>query len=1085
MTALTKQRKLHVTFSTTLNNLNLKPGVYGSDKKPVLSTDTEGEPHTSYTFMRNSGLIFLLGALSLSLAADVKSTLDSSGIIASFPGDETYAAASSSFNLRFSYQPTAITYPRSVEEVSKVVKIGAEAKLPVVARSGGHSYIANGLGGGDGAIVVDLSNLKNITVHQEAGIAIIETGNRLGDIATTLGKFGLGLPHGSCAYVGIGGHAASGGFGFASRMWGLTLDTISAINIVLANGTSVTATSQYNADLFWASRGAASSFGIVTSIQVKIFSAPSTGTIFQYSWDGISSETAATILGGIQRFIHTGDVPPHLGGEINLFKGSVIGEISISFAGGWYAPHETLNATVRPLLAALPPVSRTSFFTGTYLETAENLAGGSLDTTAPDGHDAFYAKSLMTPEASPISDKAMLAYTTYLATEGFNAEVGWFIQMELYGGKTSAINAVSLDATSFAHRRSLFSIQFYSSAPNNVPPYPESGFAFLDGLVSSITSNSPTGWGYGAYPNYIDDRLADWRYRYYGAHYTRLRHLKSVYDPYNVFHFPTSGREMCWLTKYCLFAVVLPITLAADLKGSLTASGISASFPGDSSYSSASAAFNRRFTFAPGAVVYPKTPQEVSQVVAIGASQGLKVVARSGGHSYIANGLGGRNGSIVVDLKNFKKVTVNSAQGTAVIEAGNRLGDVATALANNGRAMPHGTCAYVGIGGHAAYGGFGFASRMWGLSLDTIQAVNIVLANGTTSRVTNDNNPDLFWALRGSAGSFGIVTSYEVKTFTAPPSATSYKYSWNLNFTTAATAISNFQKFVQTNIPSSLGAELVLGKGWSSGMIYFELSGVWYGNAGELNAILDPFLSKLPAYSTKVNKTGTYIQSVAYFAGGSLDTSAAAEERDTFYVKSLMTPESSPISNSALLAFTRYLAVQGFSSKTEWFIEMDLYGGKNSAVNAVPASATAFAQRSSTFTIQLYASSPGRQPPYPQYGFTFIDEDINGPLTFIHKGLPMRLSLTAHWAGLMGMPAQPSSVLVLTDSFTQRLYQLHRRQARRLYVKLYHFQELRNIDTQDNSGKLRYYGDHYNRLQGLKAQYDPKNLFDFPIGVTS
>ena len=70
-------------------------------------------------------------------------------------------------------------------------------------------------------------------------------------------------------------------------------------------------------------------------------------------------------------------------------------------------------------------------------------------------------------------------------------------------------------------------------------------------------------------------------------------------------------------------------------------------------------------------------------------------------HSYIANGLGGKNGSIVVDLRNFQKITVDDNAGTAVIEMGNRLGDIVTALAAHGRGLPHGTCPYVGIGGHA------------------------------------------------------------------------------------------------------------------------------------------------------------------------------------------------------------------------------------------------------------------------------------------------------------------------------------------------------------------------------------------------
>jgi FAD/FMN-containing dehydrogenase len=85
----------------------------------------------------------------------------------------------------------------------------------------------------------------------------------------------------------------------------------------------------------------------------------------------------------------------------------------------------------------------------------------------------------------------------------------------------------------------------------------------------------------------------------------------------------------------------------------------------------------------------------------LGAKYSFQVVSRSGGHSYIANGLGGKNGSFVVDMSNFKTVSVDPNTQVATIGPGNRLGDVALALNNAGRAMPHGTCPYVGIGGHS------------------------------------------------------------------------------------------------------------------------------------------------------------------------------------------------------------------------------------------------------------------------------------------------------------------------------------------------------------------------------------------------
>ncbi|KAG6915728.1 hypothetical protein DXG01_010250 [Tephrocybe rancida] len=461
-----------------------------------------------------SSLVTVLSALSYTVAqGDLKASLISQGINASFPGDPTYAVDSSAFNLRFSFKPAAIAFPRTVKEVSEVVKIGAGLKVTVVARSGGHSYIANGLGGRDGALIIDLQHLGNVTVDAGTGTAIIESGNRLGDIATALANVGRALPHGVCPYVGIGGHASFGGFGFSSRMWGLTLDTIVAVNTVLANGTAIRITAQNYPDLFWALRGSASSFGVTTSIEVKTFPAPPSATIFQYEWDLDANATAQGIE-AFQSFVQT-DIPPYLGGEINFSRGPTAGTVTFSLLGGWYAPVEGLNATLAPLLSQLPDNPRATLQTGSYLNSVTILAGEPLDTKShPDTHDTFYAKSLMTPESSPISKKAILAYATYMANEGFASKTEWFTQLELYGGRNSAINAVAPDATAFAHRSSTFTIQFYASAPGKVPPFPAYGFTFMDG-----------------------------RQRYYGTHYPRLRDLKDKYDPKDLFQFPTAIDE--------------------------------------------------------------------------------------------------------------------------------------------------------------------------------------------------------------------------------------------------------------------------------------------------------------------------------------------------------------------------------------------------------------------------------------------------------------------------------------------------------------------------------------------------------------
>lgn len=100
---------------------------------------------------------------------------------------------------------------------------------------------------------------------------------------------------------------------------------------------------------------------------------------------------------------------------------------------------------------------------------------------------------------------------------------------------------------------------------------------------------------------------------------------------------------------------------------------------------------------------------------------------------------------MVVDLENFQTITVD-VNGVAIVGAGVRLGNLALGLYNQAkRALPHGTCPGVGIGGHFTHGGYGYDSRKWGLALDTIVALDVVLANGSFVHVTSTNYPKLYY----------------------------------------------------------------------------------------------------------------------------------------------------------------------------------------------------------------------------------------------------------------------------------------------------------------------------------------------------
>ncbi|KZT64703.1 Glucooligosaccharide oxidase [Daedalea quercina L-15889] len=495
--------------------------------------------------------LIILCAAAIAAGSDLtlQSILDDDGIAAYFADQPDYQNASRSFNLRLPLQPVAVAYPNTPEEVARAVKAGASLGIPVSARSGRHSYAAYGLGGVNGHLVVDLSGIKDIHVDKVTGIAVIGAGNRLGDIAIALfNQAGRALPHGTCPLVGIGGHASYGGYGFTSRQWGLTLDAVIGATVVLANGTIVEASALQYPDLFWALRGAAPSFGIITHFHFHTFAAPTQPTFFNYFWS-LPLDQAVSAISLYQNFSFSPAIPKEIGFELNLFTGTNEGEIKLNLQGSYYGSPENFEPIVEPFLNAMPDQSTEPQVNVTsWLENQELLAGTTLASTDPStglavDHDTFYTKSLTTPLDTPMSLDAITALATWMSVEGWNTSAkNWFVQLELYGGISSQIQTVPSDATAYVNRNSLWTIQFYASSIDFMPPYPEDGIPFVDGLYNSVTANEPDAYKYGAYANYIDPLLTseEWHRLYYGSNYDRLRQIKTKFDPTGVFTFPQS-----------------------------------------------------------------------------------------------------------------------------------------------------------------------------------------------------------------------------------------------------------------------------------------------------------------------------------------------------------------------------------------------------------------------------------------------------------------------------------------------------------------------------------------------------------------
>jgi FAD/FMN-containing dehydrogenase len=199
-----------------------------------------------------------------------------------------------------------------------------------------------------------------------------------------------------------------------------------------------------------------------------------------------------------------------------------------------------------------------------------------------------------------------------------------------------------------------------------------------------------------------------------------------------------------------------------DLRGELTGSVIG---PDDAGYDDARVVLYREDA-RPAVIIRAETVADVVRAVDLARTGGLELAVRSGGHSGVGHGTS--DGGIVLDLSAMKAVDIDVAGGTVWAETGLTAGELSTAVGEHGLVIGFGDTGSVGIGGITVGGGVGFLARKYGLTIDNVLAANVVTADGTLVRTDADHEPDLFWAIRGGGGNFGVVTRFQYRLHELP-----------------------------------------------------------------------------------------------------------------------------------------------------------------------------------------------------------------------------------------------------------------------------------------------------------------------------
>jgi FAD/FMN-containing dehydrogenase len=431
------------------------------------------------------------------------------------PGDARYDEARTLFNAMIDRRPAVIAFCTGADDVAAAVRFAREHDLRLAVRGGGHN--GGGFGSVDDGVVIDLSPLKSVTVDPAARTVRVGGGAVWGDVDAATGPHGLAVPTGIISSTGVGGLTLGGGHGYLARRHGLTVDNLLSAEMVLADGSQVTASADENPDLFWAIRGGGGNFGVVTEFTFRAHPLETVagGPTF---W---AAEDAEQLLAAYREWLPS--APRNVMGFFNFHTIPPVAEafpeeLHLRKVCGivWCidASDADAEAAMAPMLSVAEPLLHG---VGRMPIAALNSAFDGLYGPG----DQWYWRGAFLRE---IPDAAIAVNREWNARmPGFKAGT------HLYP-VDGAVNDVAPEDTAFGYRDATWSQVVIGCNPD-----PASAAEVRDWTIGYHEAIVPFSAG-ASYVNFMMDDEGQARVKAsYGANYDRLAQVKAAYDPDNVF----------------------------------------------------------------------------------------------------------------------------------------------------------------------------------------------------------------------------------------------------------------------------------------------------------------------------------------------------------------------------------------------------------------------------------------------------------------------------------------------------------------------------------------------------------------------
>lgn len=429
------------------------------------------------------------------------------------PADAGYDEARRILSIAFDRRPSAVIRAAGTDDVALAVRFARAQGLAFAVRSGGHSIA--GHSSIDGALLIDLGAMRSVAIDPVESTAVVQAGATSEDLCGAAAAYGLAVSTGDTATVGIGGLAVGGGIGWMARKHGLTIDNLLAATVVTARGEVVHASPTEHPDLFWAIRGGGGNFGIVTELILRLWPdgvvyggavvLPATREVLRGYLDyAPNAPEDLTTIAFLMAAPPAPFIPEEAVGQLVLLVGAV-------FTGA----DADAEAALHPIRALATPVVDTMAtmpYPGIFAYTEE----------ATKRHGA----AVRTMFADQVSDEQIDAILDYMAhaTSPFT--------MVQFRGMGGAISRVPAEATAFVHRDTPLMVTIIGLWYD-----PEDdGVAHRKWAADLWAEIAPA--ARGAYVNFLqDDGDTRKREAYIGQTFRRLREVKALYDPENVFSF--------------------------------------------------------------------------------------------------------------------------------------------------------------------------------------------------------------------------------------------------------------------------------------------------------------------------------------------------------------------------------------------------------------------------------------------------------------------------------------------------------------------------------------------------------------------